>query len=616
MIHPETGFYLGDPAALPFPETYSGDARARAKAMESFILSASGWRRIFAAGAESRGADIDLTGKELAAAMAFSFADFLLRRKTPGGPSLVMGIDSRFTGPAIAEIMIRVFLLRGIDIRYLFITPAPEIMAYAGTSADLGGFVYISASHNPIGHNGVKFGLGGGVLGGADAKLLADNFRSFAANDTLMKALIREMNAAQTGIQEKLKTVFEGVSRWKKDAGEAYEAFIRRVITGEDDKEKQEIVLESLREAIRLRPCGLVIDFNGSARCLGIDRAFLESFGIHLKTINDLPRQIVHRIEPEGEALEECGAALAEEHRANPSAIFGYAPDNDGDRGNIVFWDDGRAAARILEAQEVFALACYAELAFLTRKSGAPAEAKTALAVNDATSLRIESIARAFKAKVFRAEVGEANVVALAKNLRQEGWTVRILGEGSNGGTIIHPSEVRDPLSTVFAFLKLLYLPLNAGQEPVSLSGVLAGLPEFLTLSASAGEARLNIRTQDHGVLKERYETIFLREWDKRKKYLEGFGLVSWEELNHEGTLCRAGMGKLFRTKPERGGLTMLLKDRLGQPRAFLWMRGSGTEPLFRISVDVEGSDAGLFNYLLSWHTAMVLEADAPSPVA
>ena len=37
-----------------------------------------------------------------------------------------------------------------------------EIMAYA---KKLDGFIYISASHNPVGHNGIKFGTNnGGVL--------------------------------------------------------------------------------------------------------------------------------------------------------------------------------------------------------------------------------------------------------------------------------------------------------------------------------------------------------------------------------------------------------------------------------------------------------------------
>ena len=71
-------------------------------------------------------------------------------------------MDTRPTGPAIAETMLRVFLAKKIAVSYTGIIASPEIMVYAH-SAD--GFVYISASHNPIGYNGIKFGLNdGGVL--------------------------------------------------------------------------------------------------------------------------------------------------------------------------------------------------------------------------------------------------------------------------------------------------------------------------------------------------------------------------------------------------------------------------------------------------------------------
>ena len=59
--------------------------------------------------------------------------------------------------------------------------------------------------------------------------------------------------------------------------------------------------------------------------------------------------------------------------------------------------------------------------------------------------MRIEEIAEAFYASVYRAEVGEANVVNLARSLRDKGFTVPILGEGSNGGNITHPAAVRIP---------------------------------------------------------------------------------------------------------------------------------------------------------------------------
>ncbi len=79
-----------------------------------------------------------------------------------------------------------------------------------------------------------------------------------------------------------------------------------------------------------------------------------------------------------------------------------------------------------------------------------------AIAINGPTSLIIESIATRLGAVVARAEVGEANVVQLADQLRDKGYTVRLLGEGSNGGNITHPSKVRDPLNTLVSLIKLL----------------------------------------------------------------------------------------------------------------------------------------------------------------
>ena len=115
-------------------------------------------------------------------------------------------------------------------------------------------------------------------------------------------------------------------------------------------------------------------------------------------------------------------------------------------------WDEKTEKPVILKAQEVFSLSVLAEVAYqeFTGKKN------IAVAVNCPTSMRIEEIAGKFNAKVFRAEVGEANVVNLAAEKRHEGFDVRICGEGSNGGTITYPSAVRDPLNTIFAINKLL----------------------------------------------------------------------------------------------------------------------------------------------------------------
>ena len=140
------------------------------------ILSPSGWRKVFASSGDEKDTfpDIGEKNRIIAALAADTFADYILAKRQT--PAIILGIDTRPTGPQIADTMLRVFMARRIAVSYAGIIAAPEIMAYAHT-ADA--FVYISASHNPIGHNGIKFGLNdGGVL---SAEENASLIRAFEA---------------------------------------------------------------------------------------------------------------------------------------------------------------------------------------------------------------------------------------------------------------------------------------------------------------------------------------------------------------------------------------------------------------------------------------------------
>ncbi|MBQ1794837.1 MAG: hypothetical protein II110_04060, partial [Treponema sp.] len=50
--------------------------------------------------------------------------------------------------------------------------------------------------------------------------------------------------------------------------------------------------------------------------------------------------------------------------------------------------------------------------------------------------------------------------------------------------------------------------------------------------------------------------------------------------------------------------------DEDGNPRAFIWMRPSGTEPVFRIMCDVMGGDEAAERSLLRWETTLLKKAD------
>jgi phosphoglucomutase len=592
----------------------------------------------------------------VAGAAALVFYEELAARSGRRDPALLVGIDARPTGPTLADAACRVLLGLGARPRYLFIVAAPEIMAYSASvsgrtareESRVEGFAYISASHNPPAHNGIKFGASrdgekaGGVLSGPEAARLIAAFKAAIARPDIAGRVCAAMEAAE---RKRLARLYSEVSNEKRRAVSAYTLFAREVVSGQAEQDAAERFFEAASRGAALRPVGVLAEMNGSARSLSIDPDFLACFGAKYLGLNDRPRAFVHRIVPEGESLETARAALESEHAKDPSFALSYVPDCDGDRGNLVIYDEKAREARVLEAQEVFALCCVSELAGLVRDGslsygpdGRPSR-RVAIAVNDGTSMRVETIARAFGAEVARAETGEANVVGLAEALRREGVIVRILGEGSNGGNITYPSAVRDPLATLGAVLKLLLIrdldpeargPRDAksaasnkglfhiwaersGQDyrpDFGLADILASLPRFATTSAFEAKAALKIRSTDQAGLKARYTSRFLAAWAERKgEFQRRLGLVSWKAYASQGSGQRE-VGEDFAASG-RGGLRIVFSDKDARERAFLWMRGSGTEPVFRVMADVEGGSEADEAWLLAFHTDLVRAADS-----
>ena len=684
MHHPSTGFAMGDPYLDPLSSSPS--PAAASAFFDSLILSASGWRGVFGQSDDDMGETIDSAQAYAVARMALVFADRLLETSSgsavegtlgPGKgrlPVVAVGMDTRPTGPAIADVMVRVFLARGLAVRYAFMTAAPEIMAWARQSGSLpvdhpdhlDAFCYISASHNPPGHNGVKFGLiDGGVLDPAETKLLIGRLRDSACTALDIERLA-ELSA--TPEPAAVAGVYSSAMANKRKAISAYTLFTREVAGLSNQLLEQEAELDALAAAIKAqsRPAseleesddpmsrgdknagfleegdrdteddqpdgdiGIVVDFNGSARALSIDGDFLSGLGINLQAINSTPRYYAHRIVPEGESLDQCRRELAATRRSGRNCLLGYVPDCDGDRGNIVYWDSLAKESKALEAQETFAVAVLAELASAEHRALLTAEKGKAMAVvgNDATSMRIDHIAKAFDARVFRAETGEANVVGLARQLRAEGYTVRILGEGSNGGVITHPAGVRDPLNTITAMLKLLYLRdqgkvpgpyklwlqktgrAEAYRDNFGMADIIASLPPYATTSVFEPRAALRVNTHDQKALKKAYGRLFRAAWPSLAKELEPtLGSLSCRVLASQGKDEKALDGDF--DESGTGGIKILLENASGVALAFLWMRGSGTEPVFRVMVDVRGGDQAMEELLLQWHTKLVRQADA-----
>ncbi|MDX9702147.1 MAG: hypothetical protein RBU23_03780 [Candidatus Auribacterota bacterium] len=627
-----TGLEIGDPAGKIFAGRENITREQKEKFLETTIFSVSGWRRICAADGdeESTTPEINILSKILFAGAARIFAQMLREKYAISAPVVALALDARHTGPKIGLVIIRALLAYGCKVRYSYIASAPEAMAYTKTTDDVYGFIYVSASHNPVGHNGIKYGLGdGAVLGKQAAQPLIDQFKECFFDAKWVESLMEAVD----GVSDRdVAEVLKGVEENKKKSLKQYELFSNRVITGIDDTAKQKTMLDNIKGKIKNIGIGVLAELNGSARGVSIDIDYLKSMGLTVTALNSKPRQIVHRIVPEGISLNLAKEELLKLNANDGRYRFAYVPDCDGDRGNIVTIDR-KGNPWVLEAQEVFALSVVSELAYLVYSGlltyddqGNPKQ-KAAVVVNGPTSGRIERIAHAFGAEVARAEVGEANVVSLALEKQQAGYIVRILGEGSNGGNITLPSTVRDPINTIFAFIKMLVLRSDNGKQGlfeiwcrrsgqmdrycqnVELFNVAESLPTYITTSAFEDRAIVSIRTTDHARLKARYEAVLAHQWNSKKAELnEKLGVTTYKILNYEGSTVREGAGA--RTGTQSGGLKVSLEDNTGTQRAFIWMRGSGTEPVFRVLADVQGNDPQMEANLLNWHVAMIHEAD------
>lgn len=578
----------------------------------NMILSASGWRKVFAIGGQEQD-KTSMIGEDNIAISIYAakvFSDYVKKQTGKEKPEILVGMDARPTGPAIAEAAIKTFVSENVNVKFAGITAAPEIMAFSRGSD---GFMYISASHNPVGHNGIKFGLNaGGVLNGTENGKLVKEFTALCEQDEAQK---KAFDLIQGIEEKKIAQIYEERPANKAKALESYRAFLKWTISASEEEENQKRIFEKLKKAASKKKISVVVDMNGSARADSVDEDFFAENGIGFYAIHNKAGEIAHEIIPEAENLIYVAQEMERLQKMGHSdAVLGYMPDCDGDRGNIVYWDDKEKKAVILKAQQVFSLSVLSELAYQNYLG----KEKPCVVVNCPTSMRIEEIAGKFGAQVFRAEVGEANVVNLAAEKRAEGFDVRIFGEGSNGGTITYPSAVRDPINTVFAIIKLLNIKelyetwckkSNCEcKDNYTLTDILASLPAYTTTGVSDPRAVLHIETKDHGELKARFQKIFEKQWIKQKVFLENYGIFSYECDITNGT--KEIRGETDFRKSGKGGLKIKFLGRTSTPVAFIWMRGSGTEPVFRIMCDVKGNNSEMEKALLCWETEMLREAD------
>lgn len=346
---------------------------------------------------------------QLAADMACAYGTML------AGQTVVVARDSRPSGPMVQNAIISGLLATGCRVIDLGIVSTPGAALMIRRLRAAGGVV-ITASHNPVMWNGIKFLTDEGLAPPADRA--------------------RQIFAAYEAKTFHLADV-EHVQKVQTDASttDVHVGATLGIIQAESVRERRfRVVLDSV---------------NGAGGREG--RALLEHLGCDLLHVNPEPHgRFAHPPEPLAENLTQlCEAVTAER------ADVGFAQDPDADRLAIVD-ERGRYIG------EEYTVALAAKHYFATLPGPA--------AVNLSTSRMVDDVAAAAGGPcvVYRAPVGEANVV---EAMKRHGC---VFGGEGNGG-IIDPRvvPVRDSLVGMAVILQLL---ATTGKK---LSELVAEIPAY-----------------------------------------------------------------------------------------------------------------------------------------
>lgn len=335
-----------------------------------------------------------------------------------GGGKVVVGRDSRPSGPMIQRALVSGLLATGCEVVEIDVASTPAVALMVRRHKASGGVV-ITASHNPVIWNGIKFLTDEGLAPPpARANEIFGIYREKAfklADVTALRPPVVDATADDKHVEAALGLIYVDQVR-----------------------EKQfRVVLDSI---------------NGAGGREG--RMMLEKMGCEVVHVNAEPSGLfAHTPEPTADNL----TGLCDVVRKN-NAHVGFAQDPDADRLAIV---DEKGTY----IGEEYTLALAAKYMFKAHPGP--------IAANLSTSRMIDDLAaKAGRGcRVVRSAVGEANVVAA---MRANGC--RFGGEG-NGG-IIDPriGSVRDSLAAMAITLQLMAI------KEMPLSGLVEEIPRYVMI--------------------------------------------------------------------------------------------------------------------------------------
>ncbi|HEY4612612.1 MAG TPA: phosphoglucosamine mutase, partial [Bacteroidota bacterium] len=339
----------------------------------------------------------DLT-PELAVKYASAFAEYCSRG------TIVLGRDGRVTGKILGNIISSTLLAMGCDVMALGVCPTPTIQL-AVEKARVQGGISITASHNPVEWNGMKFVASTGLFLNTE-----ENKKLWAIADRPLR----------------------NYASWERQGKHSSNTdFI--------DLHVQEVLsLPYLTVAnIRRKSFKVVVDCVNGAGGIVVPK-LLRELGCTVIEMNcDASGLFAHTPEPIPENLGDLCVRVQQER-----ADLGIAIDPDADR--LVLIDE-----RGVPLGEEYTIATVVK--FILEKEASISSKKHKVVVNQSTTRAIDDIANEYGAEVTRTPVGEINVTSAMKEI---GATIG--GEGS-GGVILPKIHLgRDSLVGIALVLQYL----------------------------------------------------------------------------------------------------------------------------------------------------------------
>ena len=338
---------------------------------------------------------------------------------TENKPTILIGRDGRESGQAICEAIIPELEKMGINVIDGNILPTPTVI-FAVRKYKYDGAIIVTASHNPIEYNGLKFV-------NKDAFFINENEvgKVIKYYKECERKYIVSGSLAQT-VETSRAKIQQDFMRADRNNISSETIFI---------KEHADFIIENINvDAIRERKFKVAVDMINASACV-LDPYLFEKLGIELISINNIPNgKFAHKPEPLKENLGDIEKFVKEN-----GADLGFAHDPDADRLVVI-----NEKGIMISEEYTVALAVEAVLSKGNHKG-------KNIVINLSTSQMNADIAEKYGAKCIRTKVGEANVVEEMQKSNA------IIG-GEGGGGAIYPAInfARDSFTTLALILELL----------------------------------------------------------------------------------------------------------------------------------------------------------------